>query len=48
VFNLASVRWRPLDIWFCRISMRIGRPDEFWQAVTEIAQSRARSRRPGT
>jgi len=41
VFNLSGVKWRPLEIRYCRITMRIGREDEFWQAVVTIAQSRA-------
>jgi tetraacyldisaccharide 4'-kinase len=41
VFNLAGVKWRPLDVHFCRISMRVGRPGEFWRTVTHIAQSRS-------
>jgi len=43
VFNLSAVKWRLFDIWFCRISLRIGREDEFWQTVTAIARSRSRS-----
>lgn len=47
VFNLAEIKWRPLDIWFCRISMRVGRPDEFWRTVTDIARSRRSSNSSG-
>jgi tetraacyldisaccharide 4'-kinase len=43
VFNLSGVKWRPLDIRYCRITMRIGREDEFWQAVMTVAQSAAQS-----
>lgn len=33
VFNLAGVKWRAHDIWYCRIGLRIGREDEFWAAI---------------
>ncbi len=33
VFNLAGVKWRAVDIWYCRIGLRIGREDEFWAVI---------------
>jgi tetraacyldisaccharide 4'-kinase len=42
-FNLAGVKWRPVDIWYCRIGLRIGREDEFWATVIAAASSRAGS-----
>ena len=43
VFNLAGVKWRAVDIWYCRIGLRIGREDEFWAAVKAAIPSRAGS-----
>jgi tetraacyldisaccharide 4'-kinase len=43
VFNLSGAKWRPLEIRYCCITMRVGREDEFWQTVMTIAQSRVRS-----
>lgn len=42
VFNLAGVRWGATDVFYCRISLRIDRENEFWRAVMSAAQSRAR------
>ncbi|MGC2419741.1 MAG: tetraacyldisaccharide 4'-kinase [Candidatus Acidiferrales bacterium] len=43
VFNLAGVKWRAVDIWYCRIGLRIGREDEFWAVVKAAAGSSAGS-----
>jgi tetraacyldisaccharide 4'-kinase len=45
VFNLAGVKWRSADIWYCRIGLRIGREDEFWDVIQAAIASRAGSRR---
>lgn len=42
-FNLAGVKWRPVDIWYCRIDLRVGREDEFWATVMTAATSGTRS-----
>jgi len=49
VFNLAGVQWRPFDVRYCRISMRVDRSDEFWHAVMAAAESSAESKvaKPG-
>jgi len=39
VFNLAGVKWRAADIWYCRIGLRIGREDEFWAAIKAAIES---------
>jgi tetraacyldisaccharide 4'-kinase len=44
VFNLAGVKWRAVDIWYCRIGLRIGREDEFWSIIMTAAASGAGSR----
>ncbi|HUA02223.1 MAG TPA: tetraacyldisaccharide 4'-kinase [Candidatus Aquilonibacter sp.] len=43
VFNLAGVKWRAADIWYCRISLRIGREDQFWSTVMDAAAPRGGS-----
>lgn len=43
VFNLAGVKWRAVDIWYCRIGLRIGREDEFWAVIKSATASRAGS-----
>ena len=43
VFNLAGVKWRAADIWYCRIGLRIGREDEFWAAIKTAIASRRNS-----
>ena len=43
VFNLSGVKWRSADIWYCRIGLRIGREDEFWETIKAAIPSRAGS-----
>jgi tetraacyldisaccharide 4'-kinase len=31
-FNYSGV-WRSIDLWVCRISMHVDRPDDFWRAI---------------
>jgi tetraacyldisaccharide 4'-kinase len=45
VFNLAGVKWRAVDIWCCRIGLRVGREEEFWTAIKAVIASRAESGR---
>ena len=40
VFNLPSAPWDACGLWYCRISLEIARPDEFWRAVLTAAESR--------
>jgi tetraacyldisaccharide 4'-kinase len=44
-FNLAGVRWQTSDVWYCRISFRVNREDEFWRAIKAKAESRAAAAR---
>jgi tetraacyldisaccharide 4'-kinase len=41
IFNLAGVKWREVDIWYCRIGLRIGREDEFWAVIKAATGWRA-------
>lgn len=41
IFNLAGVKWRAVDIWYCRIGLRIGREDEFWAVIRAAIASGA-------
>jgi tetraacyldisaccharide 4'-kinase len=45
-FNLrgsrGDVRWEDLPVFYCRISMRIDRPEQFWSAILACLQSSAR------
>jgi len=43
VFNLAGVKWRAADIWYCRIGLRIGREDEFWALIKTATAARSGS-----
>lgn len=43
IFNLAGVKWRAVDIWYCRIGLRIGREDEFWAVIKAATASSAGS-----
>jgi tetraacyldisaccharide 4'-kinase len=41
VFNLPRVPWDACGAWYCRISLEIGREDEFWRAIMTTAEPRA-------
>jgi tetraacyldisaccharide 4'-kinase len=40
IFNLSGAGTLAFDVFYCRISMRIDREQEFWRAVTTVAESR--------
>jgi len=42
-FNLREVRWNRLPSYFCRISLQIDRGDDFWRAIANRAQARAKA-----
>lgn len=44
IFNFGVVRWHPADVFFCRISMRLDREDEFWDAMKRIIEMRRTAR----
>jgi tetraacyldisaccharide 4'-kinase len=46
VYNLHGIQ-RPLKTFYCSISMRVDREDDFWRAVASAAKSRAHSARIG-
>lgn len=39
IFNLAGVRFEAFGAFYCRISLRVEREDEFWRSVLGIAKS---------
>lgn len=41
VVNLPGVPWDGCGVWYCRISLEIGREDEFWRAITTAAEPHA-------
>jgi len=43
-FNYTGV-WRSMDLWVCRISMHVDRPDDFWRAVLAAAESPSDTKR---
>ena len=43
VFNFFGVRWKDTELFYCRISLRIEREDEFWSAVMSAAERRKSS-----
>ena len=45
LFNLNSVRWNEMEVFYCRISLEIGRAEEFWCAVSAKAGAREISRK---
>jgi len=40
LFNLDGVRWRSLPLYFCRISLDIDRPADFWLEITNRLNAR--------
>jgi len=40
VFNLFGVRWKDAELFYCRISLRMERADEYWGAVMAAAERR--------
>jgi tetraacyldisaccharide 4'-kinase len=41
VFNLPAAPWDGCGAWYCRISLEIGREDEFWRAILKATEPRA-------
>jgi tetraacyldisaccharide 4'-kinase len=41
VYNLHGIRYGQLPIFYCSISMRVGRETEFWQEVQALVKSKA-------
>jgi tetraacyldisaccharide 4'-kinase len=39
IFNLSEARWGGIDLYCCRISLRVAYEDEFWRTVLSVADS---------